>query len=234
MTSMSAEADSDPETLELVRRAVYRHFAATGLAPERQALTARLALSGAEVDGAYTALAEAHHLVLDEDGRIVLAHPFATRNFGFSVMGSRTLWWGGCAWDAFAIPNLVRAEPSVLVATTCPACAKPMAWTVDASAPPEGPGVAHFLVPVERIWDDVVHACGNQRIFCDADCVDAWLERTGNERGSVFDLSILWNLAAHWYEGRLDSPYRRREPSRARDYFHGVGLRGAFWGVAEG
>ncbi len=50
----------------------------------------------------------------------------ATRSFGFSVMGPDTLWWGGCAWDAFAIPNLVPDSPSVLVATTCPAC-KPSA-----------------------------------------------------------------------------------------------------------
>jgi hypothetical protein len=219
--------------VELVRRAVYRHLASTGLAPERRALAEQLALGAGEVDEAYAALAEAHHLVLDEEGRIVLAHPFATRNFGFSVMGAHTLWWGGCAWDAFAVPNLVPQEPSVLVATTCPACAKPLAWTVDSSAPPEGPGVAHFLVPAARIWDDVVHTCANQRIFCDTGCVEDWLARTGNERGSVFDLSVLWRLAAHWYEGRLDSPYRRREPSQAREYFRGVGLRGAFWGLSE-
>ncbi|HQZ84048.1 MAG TPA: organomercurial lyase [Actinomycetota bacterium] len=41
-------------------------------------------------------------------------------------MGPDTLWWGGCAWDAFAIPNLVPNSPSVLFATTCPAC-KPSA-----------------------------------------------------------------------------------------------------------
>lgn len=221
------------DAVERVRRAVYRHLAETGSAPQREALAARLGLTVAEVDEAYAALAEAHHLVLDEDGQIVLAHPFATRNFGFSVMGASTLWWGGCAWDAFAIPNLVQAEPSVLVATTCPACAKPMAWTVDASAPPEGPGVAHFLVPAARIWDDVVHTCGNQRIFCDTDCIENWLATTGNARGSVFDLNVLWRLAAHWYDGRLDSPYRRREPSQARDYFHSVGLHGTFWGLPE-
>ncbi len=51
---------------------------------------------------------------------IVLAHPFATRNFAFSVMGDHTLWWGGCAWDAFAIPNLVPDEPTALIATLVP------------------------------------------------------------------------------------------------------------------
>lgn len=221
------------ETAEQVRRAIYCHLATTAQAPERAELAQQLSMTAQAVDEAYDALAAAHHLVLDADGEIILAHPFATRSFSFSVMGARTLWWGGCAWDAFAIPHLVPDEPSALVATTCPACAKPLAWVIDRSAPPTGPGIAHFLVPAEHIWDDVVHTCGNQRIFCDADCVEAWLAKTGRPAGSIFGLDTLWRLAAHWYEGRLDSPYQRREPRQARDYFRGVGLTGAFWGLPE-
>ena len=112
-----------------------------------------------------------------------MAHPFASIPLGFSVMGERTLWWGGCAWDSFAIPHLVDAEPSVLVATTCPGCSAALAWVVDRNAPPAGDEVAHFLTPTSRIWDDVVHSCSNQRLFCDRDCVAAWLDATGNSRG---------------------------------------------------
>ena len=74
-------------------------------------------------------LHEARHVVL-VDGAVVMAHPFASIPLGFSVMGERTLWWGGCAWDSFAIPHLVDAEPSVLVATTCPGCGAALAWVV--------------------------------------------------------------------------------------------------------
>jgi hypothetical protein len=56
--------------------------------------------------------------------------------------------------------------------------------------------VAHFLVPVQRIWDDVVHTCGHQRIFCEESCVDTWLAREGKAKGYVMDLTTLWNLAA--------------------------------------
>lgn len=162
-----------------------------------------------------------------------MAHPFAAIDLHFSVKGRRTLWWGGCAWDAFAIPNLVPAEPEVLVATTCPACGKAHSWVVTSDGPPEGDQVAHFLVPAAHVWDDVVHTCGHQRIFCDETCVDAWLGATGRTRGSVFDLATLWRLAAHWYDGRLDSPYERREPAEAKAYFADVGLRGAFWGLPD-
>ncbi len=216
-----------------MRRAIYRRFAATGRAASRAEAAADVDLAADSVDRAYAELAAQRHIVLGEDGEIVLAHPFAAINLHFSVMGRRTLYWGGCAWDSFAIPHLVPDERSVLVATTCPGCGAPHAWTVTNERPPAGDQLAHFLVPTSRIWDDVVHTCGNQRIFCGVPCIDGWLARTGQDRGSVFDLGTLWRLAAHWYEGRLDSPYRRREPDQAHAYFAGVGLRGAFWGLPD-
>ena len=224
--------DIDPAT-ESVRLTIYRHLADSGQAPTREHIAGTLGLSPEQVDRAFLDLAAARHLVLDSQGDVVLAHPFATRNFAFSVMGDQTLWWGGCAWDAFAIPHLVRTEPSVLVATTCPDCATPHSWTVGTERPPAGNQVAHFLVPTAHIWDDVVHACSNQRIFCSERCVADWLTRTGNVRGSMFDLATLWRLASGWYTGRLHSPYRRREPAEAHEYFRQAGLHGAFWGLDD-
>jgi hypothetical protein len=97
--------------------------------------------------------------------------------------------------------------------------------------PPDGDQVAHFLVPAARMWGDVVHTCGHQRLFCSAACVDAWLAATGSASGYVMDLGTLWRLAAHWYDGRLDRGYTRREPAAAADYLRGVGLSGPFWGL---
>jgi hypothetical protein len=223
----------DTDDVERVRVAVYRTFAATGHPPTRDAMAEATRLSRPAVEEALTALAAARHLVMDDDGRIVMAHPFASIDLHFSVKGRRALWWGGCAWDSFAIPNLVPEEPEVLVATTCPACGRAHAWVVTSHGPPAGEQVAHFLVPAARVWDDVVHTCGHQRIFCDERCIEDWLSATGHARGSVFDLATLWRLAAHWYDGRLDSPYVRREPSEATAYFAGVGLTGAFWGLPD-
>jgi hypothetical protein len=225
--------DAVEQDHERIRLAIYRRFASTGLSSNRSQVAELTGLDRETVDAAFAALAGARHLVLDADGEIVLAHPFASRDFHFSVKGARTLWWGGCAWDSFAIPNLVTEEPSVLVATTCPACGTAHAWTVTNEGPPHGTQLAHFLTPTAHVWDDVVHACSNQRIFCNEDCIEAWLLRTGNERGSVFDLATLWRLAARWYEGRLDSPYVRREPIAAHDYFRSVGLTGSFWGLGN-
>ncbi|MFP5336455.1 MAG: organomercurial lyase [Actinomycetes bacterium] len=216
---------------EDVRLAVYTHFARHGLPPTVDELAQAHEVPAPAVRDALAELAAARHLVLDGSGSIVMAHPFSAVPLGFSVMGSETLWWGGCAWDSFAMVHLLTWEPAVLVATTCPACGRPHAWNVTRTAPPAGDQVAHFLTPAARMWDDIVTTCGHQRIFCHQDCVDAWLGRTANSPGYVMDLTTLWRLASGWYAGRLERGYARREPAHAADYLRGVGLSGSFWGL---
>lgn len=216
---------------EDVRLAVYEAFARDGTVPNADGLAARLDAQPADVTRLLAELAAQRHVVLDGEGRIVMAHPFAAIPLGFSVMGRDTLWWGGCAWDSFALPHLLPDESPVLVATRCPGCDAALAWNVGTDAPPDGEQVAHFLVPAARIWDDVVHTCGHQRLFCSPACVDAWLADTGNPRGYVMDLATLWRLARGWYAGRLDRGYVRRDPSQAADYFRSAGLTGPFWGL---
>ena len=81
------------------------------------------------------------------------------------------------------------------------------------------------------MWDDVVHTCGHQRIFCDERCVDVWLSQTQHDKGYVMDLATLWRLARGWYAGRLDRGDERRDPTSAAAYFADVGLTGPFWGL---
>lgn len=217
---------------EDLRLAVYDRFR-RGRIPTVRALSDDLGVTPDEVGAGLEHLAAQRHLALGPDGEITMAHPFSAIPLGFSVMGRDTLWWGGCAWDSFALAHLLPEQGPVLVATTCPACATPHAWQVGDHEPPAGDQVAHFLVPAARMWDDVVHTCGNQRIFCGEACVALWLDSTEHERGYVMDLPTLWRLASRWYAGRLDRGYVRREPSASADYLRSVGLSGAFWGLPD-
>jgi Alkylmercury lyase len=216
---------------EDLRLAVYHSFVTTGRPPAIADLCEQLRDDDAAVRAGLRQLAENRHLVLDQQDHVVMAHPFSAVPLGFAVMGARTLWWGGCSWDSFAMPHLLPDDDEVLVSTRCPGCSNPHVWVVGRQSPPKGEQVAHFLVPAARMWDDVVHSCGHQRIFCSNACIDKWLDMTGYERGYVTDLNTLWQLAAHWYDGRLQRGYQRREPSAAADYLRGVGLAGPFWGL---
>ena len=216
---------------EAIRLAVYAGFITAGHPPKVMEMAEALGIDGAAVRESLARLHVARHFVLHADGDIVMAHPFAAIPLGFSVMGHATLWWGGCAWDSFAIPHLVPGDPEILVATQCPGCGRPLAWVVNRESPPVGDEVAHFLVPMARVWDDVVHACSNQRLFCSVECVQRWATNAAVEPGYVMDLATIWRLASRWYEGRLERGYQRREPAQARDYFREVGLTGSFWGL---
>lgn len=219
----------DPEELRI---AVYDQ-ARRGQIPRVAALAHDLSVTEDEVSAGLATLAAQRNLVMGADGEIAMAHPFTAVPLGFSVMARDTLWWGGCSWDSFAMAHLLPELGPMLVATTCPACDTAHAWRVDNREPPPGEQVAHFLVPATRMWDDVVHTCGNQRIFCSQDCVTDWLDRSGHQLGYVMDLPTLWRLASGWYAGRLDRGYVRREPTAAADYLRGVGLSGAFWGLPD-
>lgn len=205
---------------EDLRLCIYGALARTGRMPPAAELHA-VAGGHRGLAAALAQLAADRHVAL-ERGEVVLAHPFATRSFGFSVMSRDTLWWGGCAWDAFAIPHLVGTD--ALVATRCPTCDRALAWVVNRAAPPEGPEVAYFVVPVAEMWNDVVHTCSKQRLYCNDSCAPIG-------EGTRLDLATLWRLASRWYEGRLERGYQRRDPAAAKEYFRSVGLTGAFWGL---
>ncbi len=160
-----------------------------------------------------------------------MAHLFATRCFGFSVMGPRTVWWGWCAWDAFAIPSLVPDAAEVPARDHVPGLRRPA--RVDGDEPGAASRRPGRALPHPGRPDLAGRGARlrNQRIYCSGQCVEHRLARTGNHRGYAMSLETLWRLSALWYDGRLDTPYTRRDPTAAAEYLRGVGLHGSFWGL---
>lgn len=217
--------------IEALRVAIYRNYVNTGESIRVGELAEEFGTTLPTIQAGLSQLADKHHIVLDQEGRIIMAHPFSSIPLGFSVMGQSTLWWGGCAWDSFALPHILPGDDEVLIATHCPNCSRAHAWSVNNQKPPEGAQVAHFLTPTAHIWDDVINSCLNQSIFCSEECVHDWLGKTDQSLGYIMDLSTLWNLASQWYAGRLEYGYVRRDPAVAAVYFQSVGLSGPFWGT---
>lgn len=175
-------------------------------------------------------LHDQHLIVLDNDRRnIVMAHPWSTKNLGFIVSSSKHEWWGGCAWDSFAIPSLI--DEKCHVSTKCPSCGSEIDIDVEPDQPPDVGSeiVAHFLIPVTEMWNDVVYSCSNQLLFCSREHVNGWLKETGNTFGTILDLKTLWTLATGWYKGRLSADYRRRDANEAAEFFRSICLTGDFW-----
>src|SRR3954454_10497446 len=51
----------------------------------------------------YGSLAAQHVVALDDEGNVLMAHPFATHTDGARVDAHGRTWWGSCASDAFGI-----------------------------------------------------------------------------------------------------------------------------------
>ena len=119
-----------------LRRTIMEAFARTGAPP--RAVEDRETLDR---------LAERHVVVLDEDGTILMAHPFAAHTDGARVDAGGRTWWGNCAWDGLGIVAALRLPTATVTA-------QGVTLHVHDGQPRE-PGWFHVEVPARRWWDDV-------------------------------------------------------------------------------
>lgn len=114
-----------------LRRTIFEAFAATGAPPELPDSADLRALAGG------------HVVVLGEDARIVMAHPFAAHRAGARVDAGGRTWWGNCAWDGFGIVHALGLEDATITANGHTAGEHGIEFEV--------------AVPAARWWDDIAH-----------------------------------------------------------------------------
>jgi hypothetical protein len=120
-----------------LRTEVFRSFAQSGAPPEL----------GPGHGPALARLAEAHAVVLDEDGRIEMAHPFAAHRRGACVRADGREWWGNCAWDALGIAGVLGLRDAEIAGNG-------VALDLRDGAPADDV-LFHVLVPAAHWWDDI-------------------------------------------------------------------------------
>jgi hypothetical protein len=118
----------DAAQLQL-RRTIFEAFAATGAPPD--------VADSPEL----RALAERHVLVLDDDARIRMAHPFAAHADGARVDAQGRTWRGNCAWDGFGIVHALELPDATI--------------TAQGRTIPGDDVVFHVQVPARHWWDDI-------------------------------------------------------------------------------
>jgi hypothetical protein len=127
----------NPAQLQL-RAEIFRHFTQSGAPPE---------LPGSPE---LHALAERHVVVLDDDGRIRMAHPFAGHREGARVEAAGRTWWGNCAWDGFGIVHALKLAEATVTA-------QGIGVRTTDGVPEETDTVFDVAVPAAHWWDDVAH-----------------------------------------------------------------------------
>jgi hypothetical protein len=137
----------------LLRNATYRLFVELGRAPVLDEVAETAGMSADEVAVGWRRLHDAHALVLDADGAIVMANPFAARPTPFRVEAAGRSWFANCGWDAFGIGAALGVDSVIHAA--CPDCAEPMTIDVRAGLPEESSTVFHVLVPATDWWNHI-------------------------------------------------------------------------------
>ena len=66
-------------------------------------------------------------------------------------------------------------------------------------------------------------------LFRSEENVDRWCELRGIPRRPLINLDQLWQLAVHWYDGRLTAESRRPAADEMVPIFASIGLTGPFW-----
>jgi hypothetical protein len=136
-----------------VRHAIYRTFAEGGI-PLSATIADRFNLPADEIRLAYTRLNEVHAIVLDPHSKEVrMALPFSAVPTPHLVTSGERSWYANCAWDALAIPSLMKCDARI--DTACGDCDAPMVYRVEQGRLLGTLGVAHFAVPAARWWDDI-------------------------------------------------------------------------------
>ena len=142
----------DPADLVL-RNATYREFVAVGRAPSAPEIAAATRLDEQAVRDGWRRLHDAHALVLDEDGDIRMANPFAARQTPFRVEAGGRSWFANCGWDAFGIGACLHVDSTIH--TECPDCGEPLDIGVRDGRPEDADLVFHVLVPARSWWNDI-------------------------------------------------------------------------------
>jgi len=138
-----------------VKLAVYRHFAATGVAPSAAGIATGLGTTAAAVREAFVRLRGRRVLLLEADGASIrMAPPFSGVPTQHRVEAGGISYFANCAWDALGIPAALHGPATVF--SRCEQSMEPLRIEVSADWSGTSDWLFHCLVPAAKWWDDLV------------------------------------------------------------------------------
>lgn len=136
-----------------LRLHIYDEMVRTCKVPSVTALAQHFRVPMDDVRASLRRMHDAHMLVLQPSGEVLMANPFSAVPTPFVTEAADKRWFGNCVWDALGILATLHAEGRVL--TSCGCCGDGMSLEVCDSIV-VGDGIVHFALPARRWWDDIV------------------------------------------------------------------------------
>ena len=136
------------------RRAVYDEAIGGRQIPTVARLGTLLGVGEGEVRASLANLAEAHMLVLQPGGEILMANPFSAVPTPFVVTAGSESWYANCIWDGMGVAAMLHRDAAI--DASCGCCGAALRLEVPAQCRDDDERVAHFAIPAARWWDDIV------------------------------------------------------------------------------
>jgi hypothetical protein len=216
-----------------VRAQIYDSFLRSGEGPTVTEIAQNLETGEQTVVALMNELHRQRHLVMGTHDELIAAQPFSNVPTPFVVTIGRVRARGFCIWDALGIAAMSGKD--AVIETTCAFCLHGIHLeVVHGRLLLERDYVAQFLVPLQRMWDDVKYSCSTQLAFCDELHAHRWRERFHKEPGSILHMSKVWELAKIWYaEDRREASWQRRSAKDANAIFRRLELSPNFWHASD-
>ena len=155
VTTTTPSASADDNLLWDVRTFVFKHFAATARPPSVNESAAHFDFGADEATAIYQELNRRHAFFLEPGTlSIRIANPFSAVPTSFRVHAQGRSYWANCAWDALGIPAALHCD--AIVEATYAGSEQPVTLTIRDGQVETVDAVAHFLVPFDRWYDDMV------------------------------------------------------------------------------
>jgi len=155
VTRKTPSASPDVNLFWDVRAFVYKHFAATAQPPSVNETAAHFDFGADEAIAIYQELNRRHAFFLEPGTlSIRIANPFSAVPTSFRVHAQGRSYWANCAWDALGIPAALHCD--AIVEATYAGSEQPVTLTIRDGQVETVDAVAHFLVPFDRWYDDMV------------------------------------------------------------------------------
>jgi len=146
---------NDRDVRSRVRAFIFDEFMQRNHAPSATETAQALGLESALVPDMYRELADGHTIVLQSNGDILTANPYAAVPTPFIVEPARLAYNGICIWDALGI--IANLGCDATVRTTCGDCSEAVALTVRAGELIHAGGeIVHISVPARHWWQNIV------------------------------------------------------------------------------
>lgn len=138
-----------------VRTFVYTFFIEKGRPPSLAETAVQFQISPAASEAIYQRLHDQHAFFLEPGTLdIRMANPLSAVETPFRVFVNGRRLFANCAWDAFGIPAMLKADADI--EAECADCGEPLTFQVRAGQLQGDAVLVHFVRPFRQWYDDLI------------------------------------------------------------------------------